>query len=455
MKHLSLIFLINAIAIPCLENAASSEDKSADLSQITQSTHKQPGLLRRWMYIPGIQSLRNMCSSRKPKSIQSSASESQLLELHKTEGPQTVEEWLMSIVEIQSLLGEKSSEIQEVLENKIPQGDDITLLVQSFLLPTSLQELNLDFIDNILDQHPNLMRVNPDNIKDSQLRNIVQIIQGAVLSSPNVRLDSQEIQKHIEEMAQILTIPNINLKVRNAIFSNILTILGNYFGNPPTEIELPLREILEHFGIKQNIKLILQGVKINSLNYFYYRHNNVVQAQISDYINKMIQFLNDNPSMNLEVKSHIRVNIVRLLSESYDKLNQAQKSTLKEMTQDLSDKEVLRLFNSENGFFRFNLDFSIIEYMTTEQVKALMQVLDISSIGFMVGRSFSFFRKSSDSTSEKRKIILESLKSAIKKIDDELDLYEDKQLNSYEKILQEKAIDRYSIVSRILERKYI
>ncbi len=129
--------------MPGLQNKMPGIARSADLSQMTQLTNTEQhrsSNFKGWTgCISGMQSLRNMCSSRKPKSIQSSASESQSIQqplsvqptnsveldetqepTHFVKGPQTVDEWLRSIPAIRSLLGEKSSIIQEVLVEKIP-----------------------------------------------------------------------------------------------------------------------------------------------------------------------------------------------------------------------------------------------------------------------------------------------------------------------------------------------
>ncbi len=182
MKHLSLIFLINTLAMTGLENTThsptmsktpvDSQAMSKTLAKITKEVYKQ---YSREIF-GGIKSTSGMKSlSYKLKSIKASVSE--------------------------------------------------------FLNPTSLQELRLDHIKEILDQNVYLINIDLDKIANHQYRNIIQIIRGVELSSIDDfktgynQYDTQKMLKHIHDMMETLkNNSNINTEVRRAIRLNMVRI---------------------------------------------------------------------------------------------------------------------------------------------------------------------------------------------------------------------------------------
>mgnify|MGYP000583014248 CR=1 FL=1 len=121
----------------------------------------------------------------------------------------------------------------------------------------------------------------------------------------------------------------------------------------------------------ENIELVLQGVLINTR---YPGKNNMKTLEaMLNHINAMKALLETD--INSALKSHIKVNMVLLLIESYGKLNQEQRNTLKVITQNLSDQEIINLFYGINNkdYHDQTIHFSIIEYMTPEALEKFMK----------------------------------------------------------------------------------
>ncbi len=232
------------------------------------------------------------------------------------------------------------------------------------------------------------------------------------------------MRAHIEDMQALLDQnPNMNSQLRDEIKVNLLKSIALRYHSLTEESKSIIKSIYDDLGARGDIQHCIQALHVNSMNYFEKNFPNIAEreAAVVQHINN-VQALLNNSDINKALKSHIRVNLLKLIDNSYGDLPNDEKLLIISIIQNLTAEEAIKFYKEVENIDKISNQFSVIQYMSSDTIKKLMQYtcdnianMRFSSIAY-ISNDLTLFARAEDHDGEKSKklkIILEILQSNI------------------------------------------
>ncbi len=299
--------------------------------------------------------------------------------------------------------------------------------IQDFLMPTSFERLTSSHVKKVacIQKYSGFM----DSIyyiSDPDLLNFALIMRGVVIDSNDCFTDHRQSKntdlliRHVDSISKLLAInSNMHPELREQIKLNLLKSTAVDLHILPGDLRVFMDSIYANLDVQGNLKALI-STSIDSIYYFEDQHNwneEKVKIAVLEYADDMLNILKMNPNMPSDLRSYIRVNVLRiLLNEGHeDRLYRGLPRYIKifilSILENLTTQEAIMFYTKHPTRYS---QFSPIQHMPEDTIKELLIKHAFDSPSYYVhyiAEDLQFFAVAEDRDEEKFKIIKDIVES--------------------------------------------